>query len=356
MSRRILIPLLLAVALATAAADATATPRSFFGTISFSDPTKAEFDRMGRARVGTYRTNFVWSAVEPSGPNSSFPDDWSRYDKLIGDAAANGIRVLPTVYGSPQWAASKTTSPPDQAHRADFSSFLHAAVQRYGPDGQFWTDPSLYQTLHPGKKAVPIHIWQIWNEPNSPAFWSPKPSPAAYADLLRAANAGIHSADRSATVLTAGLVGNPNIRNGIRMVKYLGKLYEIGCRKLFDAVSVHPYTRTPRKALGTLEDARRVMNEHKDKRARLWITEVGWATSGERTSLTVGRKRQARYLRQMFMLAARSRKRDHIGGVVWFSFKDQQNPLWFYRTGMFTVDGRAKPSWKAFVRLTGGKP
>jgi hypothetical protein len=338
----------------TAALKSTGAPRQFFGTIAFNDPTAAEFALMGRGRVGTYRTNLSWQAVEPFGPSSAAPEAWARYDSLIGDAAANGIRVLPTIYGSPGWVASTPQTPPDAAHLADFAAFAQAAAKRYGRGGQFWTDPSLYQADHPGAAARPVRVWQIWNEPNSPEFWAPRPSARAYAEMLAAARGAIHGVDPSATVLTAGLVGNPNIQYGIPMVKYLTQLYRFGGRGIFDAVSVHPYARTPRRALRTVESARAVMDEHGDARKPIWVTEIGWATSGTRTPLTVGRKLQASYLRQTFSTLATHRKRDDIGGVIWFSLKDQSSPVWFYRTGLFTRAGKPKPSWKAFVKFTGG--
>jgi hypothetical protein len=98
------------------------------------------------------------------------------------------------------------------------------------------------------------------------------------------------------------------------------------------------------------------MRKHKDRKKPIWITEIGWATSGQRTPLTVKPKRQAKYLRQTFKLASKTRKRRHIESVVWFSFKDEQPRTWIYRTGLFTVSNKPKPSWKSFVRLTGGRP
>ena len=70
---------------------------------------------MGTGHVGTLRINFVWGAVQPT---STATYDWSHYDAIIGAAAQQGIRVLPTVYSSPAWVASRTNYPPTGQFRA----------------------------------------------------------------------------------------------------------------------------------------------------------------------------------------------------------------------------------------------
>ena len=41
-------------------------------------------------------------------------------------------------------------------------------------------------------------------------------------------------------------------------------------------------------------------------------------------------------------------------GVIWYSLNDAPGPLWPADSGLFTLAGAAKPSWRALVRLTGG--
>jgi hypothetical protein len=343
-----------ALAVLLAGATAEAAPRRFFGTMTNrDDATQSELARMDRGNVGTLRSNMHWPAVQPFGPSFS---DWSRYDDLIGDAASHGLRVLPTIYGSPDWAASRPHHPPDPEHRDEFQAFVRAAVERYGPGGEFWTNPTLYALDHPAGPVIPIIDWQMWNEPNSPSFWTRRPSGKSYVKLLKAGARGVRSASSRARVVTAGLVNNPNIRRGIPMRKFLPQMYRAGARGWFDAISIHPYTRTPRKAMSAVKAARRILNARRNRRVKIWITEVGWASSGKRTTLTVKPRVQARYLRQMFSLAARGRKRYRMGGVIWYSFRDQSSRTWLFRTGLLKVSGKAKGSWKSFVRFTGGRP
>jgi hypothetical protein len=328
------------------AAQASAAPRAFYGLIPAVDPDSAEIARMGNGKVGTLRINFVWAAVQPQAGSSL---DWSHYDAIIGAAAREGIRVLPTVYSTPSWAATRANHPPDNAHRDDFRTFVREAAARYGSNGSFWS-------ANPAIPKLPVIWWQLWNEVNSPSFWFSKPSAKQYVGLLRVFSEGIRSGDPSAKIILAGLFLTPQIRNGIPLARFLPGIYRRKAKPLFDAAAMHPYATTPRDALQSVRDTRKIMARFKDKRTPLWITEIGWATGGIRTPLTVSARRQAAYLRQSFGLLAKNRGRLRIAGVVWYSWRDLPGGIWFNHTGLFTQGFQPKPSWNAFVRLTGGSP
>ena len=53
--------------------------------------------------------------------------------------------------------------------------------------------------------AGQVAAYEIWNEPNVSAFWSPTPSTAAYVNLLKAAYPAIKAADPSAVVLAGAM-------------------------------------------------------------------------------------------------------------------------------------------------------
>lgn len=329
------------------ASGASAAPREFYGVVTAEDPSDADFARMGAGQVGTLRINFVWAGVQ-GGPGFFY--DWSRYDRLVGLAALNGIRVLPTVYSSPLWAAPTPEHPP-LGHLPEFAAFVRAAVERYGANGTFWA-------ANPHLPRFPIIAWQLWNESNSPSFWQPRPNPGEYVQLLRAFHGAVKGVDPSAQVVLAGLFRTPRIENGIFLRRYLPALYRRKAKKLFDAAAVHPYASTPKEALEAVKETRKIMRRFKDRKTPLWLTEVGWATpGGQRSRLTVGFNRQAKYLRRTFKLTARNRKRLKIAGVTWFSLEDiPGSAFWVGYTGLFMADGSPKPSWNAFVGLTGGRP
>ena len=302
--RRLVIATTLLICLLAAQAHAAA-PREFYGVVAANDPDSTELARMGTGRLGTLRINFVWGAVQQA---AGAPYDWSHYDALIGGAAQQGIRVLPTVYSSPSWAAARPNYPPSNDHLGDFRAFVHAAAERYGSSGTFWT-------ANPGIPKLPIINWQLWNEVNSPTFWYAKPNPKQYAALLRLFSDGIKSADPAAKIVLAGLFRTPRIRHGISLDRYLPALYRAKTKSAFDAVAVHPYATTPKQALEAVRDARKIMSRFKDRKTKLWVTEIGWASGGIRTPLTVSPQRQAGYLKKSFRLLAANRRRLRIAAT-----------------------------------------
>ncbi len=318
-------------------------PRGFYGVISAEPlPGAQELARMGRGKVGTLRINLAWGSVQ-SGPDA--PYDWSHFDDVIGGAARNGIRVLATVYSSPAWAEPSPEYPPLGARLPQFEHFAGAAARRYGSNGTFWKD-------HPELPKLPIVDWQAWNEPNTPLFWKPAPDSSRYLELLRGFGSAVRSADPDAHILLGGLFPTPT--GGIPMVTFLSQLYQRGARTLFDAAAVHPYAGAPDNAIATIEEARRVMDRFGDSGASLWVTEIGWASAGQRSGVTIGPERQAEYLKRTFELAAADRERLRLDGVIWYSLNDTPGRFWTAHCGLFTLDGSAKPAWSAFTDLTGG--
>jgi hypothetical protein len=337
---------LLLVCACAPGASASSAPRPFYGVMAAQDPTAAEIDRMGDGHVGTLRVNFVWSAVQPS---ASSPLNWSYYDAIVGEAARQGIQVFPTVYSSPPWAAKRTNYPPAKGRLDEFRTFVRAAAERYGPGGTFWV-------THPSMSAQPVVWWQLWNEPNFPNFWYRKPNPKQYVALLRVFHSAVKAGSPAAKVVLAGLFPTPaeQVKGGINMDRYLTAIYRHHGKPLFDAAAIHPYASRPSVSVDLIRDARRVMSRFRDRRTPIWVTEIGWASGGVRTALTVGPRRQASYVRSTFGLLAKNRKRLKIAGVIWYSWRDLPGGIWFNHTGLFTEGYKAKAAWKAFVRLTGG--
>jgi hypothetical protein len=318
--------------------------RSFFGVVSAKPPTAQDYSRMGSARVGTLRLIFNWQSIQPSGPGAY---DWSGYDSQIGQAARQGIRVFPTIYGSPGWAAAEPNNPPTPDYYDEFLAFCRAAANRYGAGGTFWAEHT---------PAVPITHWQVWNEPNLRMFWNSHPDPWLYKELLVQAHAGIKGGDPNARVVLAGLPTSD-------ADAYLAGIYRAGGARYFDAAAIHPYSATPALAIGVVASARRVMTRFHD-RSPIWITEMGWASHGPGGGglSTVGMKGQAYYLTQFFRWTTRPKARRRLGlaGIIWYSLRDSLDPgtpasSSFPWTGLFHRSGAPKPAWRAFMKVTKGK-
>lgn len=153
---------------------------------------------MAADHIGYVRSELDWVGVEPR------PGFWdfSGYDRIVALLAAHHLQWLPILMDAPAFASIAPSAsafglwPP--RHPSQFAAFAALAVQRYGPHGTFWKD-------NPSLPYVPVHAWQIWNEPSLPYYWEPSPNPAAYTRLLIAASKAIKSVDRHAEIVTAGM-------------------------------------------------------------------------------------------------------------------------------------------------------
>jgi hypothetical protein len=220
-------------------------------------------------------------------------------------------------------------------------------VSRYGPGGEFWAE-------HPELERLPARAWQIWNEPNNPDFWLPRPAASQYVGLLAAAERAIHRADPAAEVIGGELFPAPYIEGGVPMAPYLADLYALGGSAYLDGVGVHPYAGRPERAFEIVAEARAIMDRNGDAEKPIWITELGWATGGDPSTVTVSEPVQADYLRRSLALATARRGSLRLAAMTWFSLEDQAGASWPERTGLWREDGSAKPSWQALVEATGG--
>ena len=354
---------LFSILLVTAAAAQAAAPKSFFGVVPQTPLSVQDIDRMGQGQVGTLRFEVFWAGIDPT-PADDY--DWSTPDAIIGEAARNDIRALPFVFSTPPWVIAldgrscepgscAPFAPRKPAALKAWKTFLGDLTERYGPDGDFWQ-------LNPAIPKMPIRVWQIWNEQNSPSFFKPKPNVEAYAKLLRSAHGAITKVDPRAEIVLGGMFGTPlgGRKPGISAWDYLGRLYDVkGAKKHFDGVAPHPYAAKMDKVLIQIDLLRDEMIAAGDRRTDLWITEIGWASGGAPNPLNRGLQGQADRLREMFSYFKRKRNKLRIRNVDWYSWRDNVSAEaglceWCPRSGLFDENLSAKPAWDAFMRFTGG--
>ena len=187
-------------------------PREFFGVVPQSLLTEEDLNRMQEGRVGTIRLVIPWGALAPEEKDAK-QVDYSSIDPILVSAAENGVRVVPTIYGTPTWVAEGLDgytcdpgcgpyAPTSDEVLAAWKDFVDQLVERYGPDGDLWT-------AHPELDRVPVRSWQIWNEQNSPTFYQPEVDPAPYERLLDTASEAIKDRDPDAEVILGGMFGTP---------------------------------------------------------------------------------------------------------------------------------------------------
>jgi hypothetical protein len=344
--------LVTAVLVGLIAAPAASGSGRFFGLdYTFTELHNRDAQALAKSGAKTVRWTFAWPRIEPSSGNFK----WSDADRFVGAMAARGISVLPVLDRSPTWVSRSAVTPPissPQARNA-WKRFLHQAVERYGPRGSYWT--LKYRTQHPGKRALPIREWQIWNEPNLKKHFQPHPSPKRYARLLKLSHSAIKGADRHANVMFAGM---PGYSNDINAWSFLKRVYQKhGAAHDFDIAALHPYARNVKQMLGEVGRLRRVMKKNGDRRKPLWITEIGWGSGHpNRFGLTKGKRGQARILKHSLHALKRKRHNWHIDRAVWFNYRDPKGGgsggcAFCASAGLLKSNFHPKPAWRAFRGL-----
>lgn len=347
-----LLPLALAAALALPAPASAAAPADFVGMTSgdvffgSSSYRSKHLRAMRRAGVGLLRETFDWATIE----HRRGEYDFSRYDPYVEATARRGIRILPVLSHAPSFheraARGRGIAPPKS--NAAMGDFAAAVVQRYGPDGTFWTGE-----LEQFRKYA-IRSYQVWNEPTLPVYWRPRPNARQYGAMLRHVGGVIHREDPGAEVVTAGLP-NSALRGAVPLKRFIAGMYASAGRSAFDTLAVNAYVPDSVALRRLLRTVRKLMNRRGDRRARMWLTELGWADRGPRHRFVVGAKGQARRIRDSFRSVRGLRRRLRIRGVVWYQWRDQRRPAggsdeWGYHTGLLRRSGSRKPAYRAFAR------
>ena len=254
-------------------------PQGFFGVMydngiekAADEVQDAQWDLMASSGVETVRTVFDWGEAQPGGRGTAF--DFERTDGVVRRAALRNIDVLPIVFYAPRWARAyrnRFTSPPK--NRSDYVTYLAALVERYGPDGTFWTE-------HPELPKRPLREWQIWNEPHLPAYWdAPEQGPYGYARayplLLRASYNIVKSLDPGAKIVMAGLTQ--------RAWEEIEVLYQNGIKRYFDVAALQIFPQTVKRAVKATTFFRDAMRARGDGRKPIYLTEITWPASKGRT-------------------------------------------------------------------------
>jgi hypothetical protein len=300
---------------------ARSVPQGFYGvmydhgiTRAPGDVQDAQWDLMASSGVESVRTVFSWAAAQPDGRGS--PISFADTDPVVGRAALRNISVLPIVFYAPTWARAyrgRFTSPPKQ--RSDYVTYLAALVERYGPQGTFWTENPLLPKL-------PLREWQIWNEPHLPAYWdAPERGPYGYVRgyplLLRASYNIIKDLDPGAKVVMAGITQ--------RAWEEIELLYQRGVKRYFDIAALQIFPQTVKRSVKATELFRAAMRRRGDRRKPIYLTEITWPASKGRTDGIRYQRQEtprgmASKLEQMYRAMALRRRELGVGKVFWYTW------------------------------------
>ena len=200
---------------------------------------------------------------------------------------------------------------------------------------------------------LPIRSWQVWNEPNLIFYAAPRPSARRYAKMLRTVSRYIRKADPTAEVVTAGLPPS-KLKTAIRLGRFIKGMYRARAKGTFNTLAINSYAINSRDLAHNIRSVRRVMNRYGDRSARIWITELGWATSGPKHRFNVGFAQQGPRIASTFDWIGQNRARYNIRGLVYFQWRDQKpyppafKDMWGLHTGLVNTDGVAKPALDQF--------
>jgi len=353
MRRLLLIPLtaaLLALTPAMAGSLPAGAPGGFIG-MSPQGPTDAQdYELMRLAGVKSVRLPMNWKDIVPNA-GERFDPDWTFFDDQVRLAAEHRIRAFPFLWGTPEWVSPRLGSEPvaSARQRREWLRFLGDAVNRYGPDGEFWRE-------NPELPTLAVRQWEIWNEENIVTF-SREPDPDTFARLIRISGRLLHRLDPGSTVILGGLFGRPlQVPPNIPSATFLAAVYETpGIQRHFDGVALHPYVADAAAMESQIENLRAVMRFNHDAGTKLYVTEMGWGSDGFESRWERGPRGQARELDRSFSLLVGNRGRWRVGGVWWFSWADVGGNCQFCDSaGLLTTAREAKPAWYRFNAWTGG--
>jgi hypothetical protein len=296
-------------------------PQGFFGVMydhgiekAPDDVQDAQFDLMASSGVETVRTVFDWGEAQPQGRGSEIK--FGRTDGIVRRAALRNIDLLPVVFYAPRWARAyrnRFTSPPKS--RSDYVTYLAALVERYGPEGTFWTE-------HPELPKRPLREWQIWNEPHLSDYWdAPEKGPYGYARayplLLRASYNIVKTLDPGAKIVMAGITQ--------RAWEEIELLYQRGIKRYFDVAALQIFPQTIRRAVKATAFFRDAMRRRGDGRKPIYLTEITWpASKGKTEGIKYQRQESpsgmAANLSQMYSAMVSRRKKLRVGKVFWYTW------------------------------------
>jgi hypothetical protein len=277
------------------------------------------------------RTEVSWSALEPGGPGKIEPGALAFADRLLSDAATDGIHVIMVVDSTPCWASSAP------------ASLLRACVPGGSSKANAWppSNPASYAAFvaylaqRYGTRLAAIEIWNEPDQSNQDYFAGPN-KPQRYAAILKAAYPAIKQANPNVPVLAGSLVG----ANGV----FLRALYAAGIKGYYDGLAVHFYTLT----LASLRSIHEVQLANGDTKP-LWLDEFGWSSCWPRYRIQqeqacVTARTQATNLTNTFRALAHT---PYIAAAV--LYKLQSSPQEEF--GALSASGARKPAFTAFSRV-----
>jgi hypothetical protein len=387
LTRRLLLPVCLAVALALACtSSASSAEKSIWGPTPNLPPNNqncpttapcSAFPTYAQLGVQNVQFQIPWDRVALRRPaNPRDPNDpaysWPTYgDTMVQQAAQYGMSLTVLVQSTPGWANGNKGRQwvPDNVQ--DYADFMFAISQRY---------PS-------------VHRWMIWGEVNYGANFQPMPDhspvgPRAYARLCDAAYVALKQAN-PANIVIGGDTLNANIpvspAEFIRWARvgkgkkkrpprldwwghnpFEGRFADIrqpalnNLLGLSDADTIHKLLKRAylgkkkkRGKHGKASSSAQTAKKHKHKKKRrstprIWFSEYTVLSTHPAhffLGFYVSDQEQAQWLTGAYQLVNRL---PYVAGLGWYRLDDEPEGNGSADWGLQTVTGQRKPSFAAY--------
>jgi hypothetical protein len=292
--------------------------------IDHSTPGSTLAARMQRARdagAAWVRVDFFWYSAQWYAGQW----DWRHFDRVLQEASARGLRVLPILSGTPSWAAVDGVFSFGVPNMAAWEAFVYATVSRYR-----------------GR----ITLWEIWNEPDHPYFW--RGTPKQYAELLARAYTQVKRADSSAVVALGGLA-----QGGPANLTFLQQILGDSVRpagRYFDYHNIHTNWRYMNWIADQIQDNRAILQSYGVPKPVI-VTESSYTSTLSYQNLTGyqdGEAGQARYLTDAY----RTMLGQGIGLAFWAGLRDDGGTAAYSQTGIVRTDLSSKAAFLAYQKVS----
>jgi hypothetical protein len=220
-------------------------PPDYLGIVGGNKGSVEEYNLLNEMCTTWILKTFYWSAIENEKDNF----DFSSYDNYVEKAKEQGKKIIAVLaYAAPWLNDGKDNKYISGKNIEYYLNYIEALVDRYK-----------------GK----VDAWQIWNEPNWIIFW--RGSNKEFYELSRLAANKIREVDPDAYIIGGGFLLNP--KNFIINMKNAGAMENL------NALSFHPYAANPKGSIKLIDDFFKTV-EKIDFHGDIWITEIGYPTSG----------------------------------------------------------------------------
>jgi glycosyl hydrolase family 39 (putative alpha-L-iduronidase) len=229
---------------------ATSIGDDYFDGTSPPSRLQRHFAVARQVGVKYLRCAFSWDAIE----KKQGQYDWRFWDHLVDLAEQNGIRLLPYVAYTPEWAARAPENFWKQPPRDPqlYGDFMYTIAARYR-----------------GR----ILSWEIWNEPDNKDFWLGNAD--EFASLAELAARRIREANSAALLVLGGMAYGPG-----EFFQHLMSQYHID--RYVDVIAMHAYPESwmnERAETVFLKwvPAMQQLIETDHSGDALWVNEMGYA-------------------------------------------------------------------------------